>query len=146
MSIGRALVSVLLAIFAFVPTKPLSAQTLEESLAWLNANQHAQTEGRRFYFNADAIGAVYGMRGETIVRTRWSSITSIQRHPRFPNIIVISGERSWDDRVENSSEDVTIRAGADGATVDRWIRALTHVAQLRGASLVKADLFDPPAY
>ena len=121
----KKLISLCLLLFVSIIVK---AQSADETLDWLRAKQPAM-KGNSITMDETAIH--YG-NAEKKSSIQWSKIKDVTS--KLIDITVVS------DEVVNG-KNVFIRFDIDYKISDKFVKALKHLAELKGAKLVKDDMF-----
>ncbi len=125
----------------------VNAQTETETIQWINAKKvdimyekPPNSEARNF--DSEKISSYVFPDSESNTKyhrfIKWTDITDISYNNKSRDILIKG-------KVVSASEDNYIRMScidtADKALIDKMIKALSHMATLKGATLVKEDLF-----
>ena len=143
-----------IAVVALVLLAPrLHAQTAEATIAWMNENKgmlvpnSEQFRGQVPYtFGFDSLCTItwtVGARGSTVYWycVRWENITLLRKEPVSPTAIEVRGASFWWDNSPGFDPEPRILVWAHTAeAADRFFRAMTNMATLRGAVL-RPDIF-----
>jgi hypothetical protein len=114
--------------FLIVIVLTAKAQSESETLEWLRAKQPA-ISGKSLSIDSNSIGITSG---EKTVKIQWSKIKDVTS--KMLEITVVG-----DELVDGKN--VFIRFSIDYKISDKYAKALRHMAELKGAKMVKDDLF-----
>lgn len=121
----KKLISLCLLLFVSIIVK---AQSAEETLEWLRAKQPA-IRGNSVTIDENSIRY---SNNENKISIDWSKIKDVT--DKYLEITIVGNELI-------NGKNVFIRFSIDGKISEKFAKALKHLAELKGAKLVKDDLF-----
>ena len=138
---------VILAICLMVAMQTVNAQTEAETLEWLNVKKVDIERFDYSMYSSEKLRAA-GPYEDLPSDIKWEDIKEIIFSANKESIVVkgkvlyrcLRSECDWDNK-EVESLTIYCKSSAPSETIERFVKALKHMAELKGAKFLKDDLF-----